>query len=122
MKFVVLVRVSVSLSRFTPAGCWRRYCAWLGMPSHSQPIVSEEPALPPAVDEMPVLRQTRSPANSPLAFAGGTFTAHVSCWLSPMYITPQSEFSGWSGPTRPPGGRVGIAGRRPVVAERGGGA
>ena len=114
IQFELASRVSVSLRRLTPAGCRLRYCAWLGTPSHSQPMVSEEPAVPPAADEIPVLRHARSPANSPLAFAGGTRTAHVSCWLSPMYMTPKSEFSGWSGPTLPPGGAFGSPGGAPL--------
>ena len=49
-------------SGLTPAG-WRvRYCAWVGIASHSQPI-RLVPIVVVVLVEIPVLRQMRSPEN-----------------------------------------------------------
>ncbi len=64
--------------------------------------------------EMPVLRHRRSPANSSLAFAGGTVTGKKRASLSPTYMLPKSWFSGMSGPTRPPVGADGSPGGAPL--------
>jgi hypothetical protein len=95
----------VAIRRLTFAG-WRDvYCAWVGAASHSQ--LTKSPMLVVVLVGMPVLRHTRSPANSPLAFAAGTVTGNVRASLSPTYMFPKSWFSGISGPTRPPGGAPG---------------
>src|SRR4051812_6505276 len=105
--------VAVDESRLTPAGWRERYCACVGIASHSQPT-NDDPmfvALPVA---RPELRQMRSPANSPPAFAAGTVSGKLRPSLSPTYITPQSWFSGMSGPTRPPLGAFGSPGGAPL--------
>ncbi len=73
---------------------------------------------------MPVLRHTRLEEYSPLALPAGIANLKDSPSLSPMYMTPNSEFSGSLGPMRPPGGAFGSpagapGSRRVVVANSG---
>ncbi len=97
----------------TSAGCLARYCAWVGTASHSQPT-SRVPIVVVEFSAMPVLRQTRSAANSSAALPAGTVSGKEIESLSPTYITPKSWFSGMSGPTRPPAGAAGSPGGAPL--------
>src|SRR3954449_13103476 len=90
----------LELSLTTFAGWWETYCAWVGIASHSQPT-SLSPIEVAVFSETPVLRQTRSEANSSAALPAGIVRGKVRASLSPKYITPKSWFSGLSGPTRP---------------------
>ena len=95
----------VELRRLTPLGWKARYWAWVGTASHSHPT-RFVPMFVVTFVAIPVLRQMRSPENSPLALLAGTPNGQEFESLSPTYMLPQSEFSGSLGPTRPPGGAL----------------